>query len=409
MIAIVTLAGIIVSIPYGVTLHLFLDPWTYLWFIVWLGTTFFVRQAVRGLVCLFGVPEENEYKAFYPPKKITGHKCVGDFDAYSIVVKQFQSSKTPDSVPRLLRALFDKDKSFEDFRDEVSDALFSVREIPLGIAAFCFFFFMWWGPTSIPWDLYGEIGLLVDVHWWFTTAFWFFECLLFASFFNIYYAMLKGTHLIGKGPKAPKGLLINDYLHYLDGDIEDLVISKRDKSIQDFDAFSQLTKPIGEVFSNVTLGFIAVLIIIDVYWTIYNVINNVPLEPIALLYPFFGMGIAALMFIVPQYSVHRTLESYKTLISERLIRSRMITNTRLIQGTSSLPANMKDKDELNKKLKELEPFIRLHKTGLDTLDSMIEKLNNTSTWTLNFSMLSKLSFPVMFEAILKITEFVLRG
>ncbi len=409
MVAIVTLAGIIVSIPYGVTIHLFLDPWTYLWFIVWLGTTFFVRQAVRGLVCLFGVPEEEEYKAFYSPEKITDHKCVGDFDAYSIVAKQYHSPTTGKKVPRLLRALFDNDNNFEKFRDEVSDSLFSIREIPIGIVAFCLFFLMWWGPTSIPWDLYGEMGPLIDAHWWFTTAFWFFECLLFASFFNIYYAMLKGTHLLGKGPNGPEGLLINDYLKFLDSDVKDGVISKVDDDIQDFDTFIQLTKPIGDVFSNVTLGLIAVLIVIDIYWTVYNLINSVPLEPIAMFYPFFGMGLAALMFIVPQFSVHRTLEAYKTLIIERLIRSRMITNARLIQGTSNLPSDMKSTREFNRRLKPLEPFIRLHKTALDTLDSMIEKLQNTSTWTFNISTLSKLSFPVVFEAILKVAEYVLRG
>ncbi len=404
MVAIVTLAGIIVSIPYGVTIQLFLDPWTYLWFIVWLGTTFFVRQAVRGLVCLFGVPEEGDYDAFYSSKKITDHKCVKSFDSYSIAVKQFRSSKTGKTVPSLLRALFDNDENFQKYREKVDGALFSIKEIPIGIAAFFVFFFMWWSPTSIPWDLYGETGLLVDIHWWFTTAFWFFECLLFASFFNIYYAILKGTHLLGK---SPEGLRINKYLEFLEKDVEDGVIGDDvSEDILDFDTFTELVKPIGDVFTNVTLGFIAVLIVIDVYWAFYNITNNVPLEPIALFYPFFGMSLAILMFIIPQYGVHTTLATYKTLIGERLIKSRMVTNARLIRGTSSLPPNVK---RLDKELEPLEPFIRLHKTALDALDSMIEKLKSATTWTFGMGTLSKLSLPVIFEAILKVVEFVFRG
>ncbi len=79
----------------------------------------------------------------------------------------------------------------------------------------------------------------------------------------------------------------------------------------------------------------------------------------------------------------------------------MFTNARLIKGTSSLPPNMRRVD------RELEPFIRLHKTVLDILDSMIEKLKAASTWTFDMGTISKLSLLIFFESILKVSEYVM--
>ncbi|MFW9795018.1 MAG: hypothetical protein ACFFEE_11980 [Candidatus Thorarchaeota archaeon] len=71
-----------------------------------------------------------------------------------------------------------------------------------------------------------------------------------------------------------------------------------------------------------------------------------------------------------------------TVMGEKLVRSRMITSTRLIKGTSSLTSDRKvDKD--------LDPSIRLHQTALDILDSIIEKFRNASTWTLDATVLVK--------------------
>jgi hypothetical protein len=180
---------------------------------------------------------------------------------------------------------------------------------------------------------------------------------------------------------------------------EDKTDEKKDvDEVVDYEVFKQLIRPIGKVFADVISGFIAVIIVIDIYWTFFNITHGIEPTPIPMLYPIFGLGLAFLMYIVPQYSVHKTLEEYKTVIGERLVRSRMITSTRLIKGTSKLSSNMK------KVNKELEPFIRLHQTALDILDSMIEKLKNSSTWTLDTTLLVRIG-PIMNVLLLIIRLF----
>jgi len=405
--------------------------WDVLWFIVWIGawvgTAYFVRKAVKGLVCLFDIPDKEYSYSFQISKdNIRSHKCrwgpelslahaiaTGDDFEYADIGKR--------EIPQLLKTLFDEDdENFANYKKRISLDLFAPWEILVGIMAFIVFFFMWWGPTTTPWFPYSTPGVQVDYFWIVITCFWFVECLMFASFFNVYYAMLNGTRILGQ---RPKGLRIHKFLQFLDrrkqkdeqtqddqkatiSNIDDLVVNAGDRKgddeeedeIVDYEVFRQLIRPIGKVFADVTSGLIAVLIIIDIYWTIYNIFHGVHLEIIPMLYPIFGMGLAFLLFLVPQYSIHRTLVEYKTIIGERLARSRMITSTRLIKGTSGLSSNMKKVDE------HLEPFIRLNQTTLDVLDSMTEKLKNASTWTLDTTFLVKIG-PVVNILLLAIRFF----
>ena len=143
------------------------------------------------------------------------------------------------------------------------------------------------------------------------------------------------------------------------------------------------------MFTHVAIGLIGLLIVLDIYW----IFIIPPADPSALIYPILTLILVISMFVLPQIGMHGMLSSYKTVINQRLVRTRMFTNTRLLKGTSSLPKNMDRVDQ------ELEPFISLHKTVLDILDSMIEKLGNTSTWTFDTSMIVRVGLFVAIDMI----------
>ncbi|MGY5864367.1 MAG: hypothetical protein RTV41_07165 [Candidatus Thorarchaeota archaeon] len=416
MAGLVTLSGFLTALYFGLGWEFFADYWSIIWVSIWMGATYLVRRMVRGLVCLFGLPEKEDLKTWYPKEKILTQKCVTNYEetlAYAVAMKKDipYSPAEREPIPEFLRALFEEDDDFTDYRTNVAKVLFSRLEIPLGIIFFVVYMLLWWIPTSVPWSFQGIEGhFLVDLQWYIVTGFWFLEALLIASFAKIYLAMLAGTYILGK---KPRGLRIYKYLHFLDrrGNIDEkkkkssvkkkksggkkkkgAKTSQVDEQVVDLEVFSKLTKPIGRVFTEVTVGFIGILVILDLYWLLLN-----PPEGATMIYPIITLCVVLLIFFLPQLGMHLMLEEYKTVINERLVRTRMFTNTRLIEGTSKLEGQTVGSVD-----KKLEPYISLHMTVIDVLDSMIEKVNKTSTWPIDTSMVFKLSSGAIFDLILVI-------
>ena len=74
MAGLVTLSGFLTALYFGLGWEFFADYWSIIWVSIWMGATYLVRRMVRGLVCLFGLPEKEDLKTWYPKEKILTQK-----------------------------------------------------------------------------------------------------------------------------------------------------------------------------------------------------------------------------------------------------------------------------------------------------------------------------------------------
>jgi hypothetical protein len=341
---------------------------------------------------LFGILDDDDIS-----KNLT---CVPNFtekQAYAVAMRK-EYGDSPDERKPFLRALFKEDDDFKNFRERVAKVLFSRLEIPLGIVFFVIFFSLWWFPTSFPPSFAGVTGHpYVYIHWCIITGFWFIEALLIASFAKIFFAMLYGTFILSR---KPEGLIIYKYLDFLRSPAmlaKDASDGHIDAHVVDLETFSKLTKPIGRVFTEVTVGIIGILIVLDLYWLIlFPPSGTTPID----IYPILTLTAVLLMFFLPQIAMHLMLNEYKTVINEGLVGARMATNTQLLRGISEFR-----KQTLGRADDKLETEIGVNKIVVDVVDTMIAKLNSTRPWSIDISMVFKLFSVSTIDAVIWILGF----
>ncbi len=418
------------------------DSWMYLWVILWFLVTFLVRRAIDGGLKLFQVPispydpvsplHDRKKKVLVKAAKSSPNKPEHDEATWSyapffnppfhynarrkkqlhrLLKDPAKEDKTLEKMARL-ESLFTKKSDFKKYRLSISSKMspmmrwpqFSLEwktirfrlkiprqvsftwgtmpaEIVFGLLAGMFFLLGY-----VPWN--ASIGMQPG-HWhpiWYPAyllvnvvglLLW---AIFLVSFVVIYIAMISG---IGEIADEPKKLGIYKYFSLLkEGS------SPTKDHVVDYHVFAERTRPIGEMQANVTFGLLAIILMLEIYWTATNILWGWDVGIMGVLIAWLANAGILVLFIKPQLSIHTMLSNYRTAIRNRLVVKRIRVNTDLVIGTTINP-NLKD-------IRSTETEITKNMKILDSLDSMIERLDDDSTWAVDVKMITQMITPVLF-------------
>ncbi|MGY5853491.1 MAG: hypothetical protein RTU92_08010 [Candidatus Thorarchaeota archaeon] len=429
------------------------DSWMYLWVILWFLITFLVRRAIDGGLMLYQIPispkdplyielhgvddQHPEAEPETEPKKKENpyapfHKFLFNNDeARKKKLQSLLKDPTQEDLvyARLARleSLFSSGDEFKNYRTNVNSKLTpelrvpkvntswkSIRfklkypkfnvdwttipaEVVFGVLAGVFFL-----SGYIPWN--ASIGMQAEhlVKFWYLLYLG-LNCVCFmiwavylVSFIIIYMAMIKGIGLL---IEKPERLRIFDYFSLLkDG------ASPPKGPVVDYHVFAERTRPIGEMQSNVTFGMLAIILMLELYWTATNILWGWDVGIMGVVITWLANAGVLVLFLIPQLRIHFMLSNYKMAIRERLIVKRIQINTNLVIGTTIDPT-LGDP-------RSYESEITKNMKILDSLDSMVERLDDDSTWAIDVKMITQMISPILIAVpnfLIQVLRFLVFG
>ncbi len=313
------------------------------WFPLWAFATWISRSAVDGAHGLFGVidSELTEDKKVHPS-----------------IARSCEDGGN-------LRALFSEDAEFDNFRKRVHSTMFSKWELPIAVVGFLFYMIVLLAPV-----LDGSVTMNLPDSMLFVSnaVFFFIMSLGMGSIAVIVGSMVAGIRLIDS---SRDNLRITEYIRNIRSDDHSSDLSESSKEV-DYHTFALLTRPIGQVLFNVTIGVIGLVVFLDSLWTLILLSSGHPVHIMVTVFSITSTLLVVVFFFWTQNDIHKLLEESRDSILEALIRKRSLMSLDAFCGVRADADKIEDFELHEKRMS-------INRISLEVLDRMIGNIESAST------------------------------